>query len=96
MQSVLCWAPLSINIKPGGEVWVLGQGWNLKTDTTLLSSGSRAQEKWNLPSILGFGFFFFFFGDLDLADFQNKFETTNSNWHIYNKAIEILMKHEKS
>lgn len=37
-----------------------------------------------------------FFDDLDLADFQNKFETTNSNWHIYNKAIEILMKHEKS
>lgn len=80
MQSVLWWAPLSINIKAGGEVWVLGQGWNLKMDTTLLSSGSRAQEKWNLPSILGW--FFFFFGDLDLADFQNKFETTNSNWDI--------------
>ena len=48
-----------------------------------------------MKSSIYFGFFFFF-GDLDLADFQNKFETTNSNWHIYNKAIEILMKHEKS
>lgn len=41
-------------------------------------------------------FYFVFFGDLDLADFQNKFETSNSNTDIYNKAIEILMKHEKS
>ena len=89
MQSVLWWAPLSINIKPGGEVWAFKSRVESENGHHTLNSGSRAQEKWNLPSI-------FFFGDLDLADFPNKFETTNSNWHVYNKAIEILMKHEKS
>lgn len=41
-------------------------------------------------------FLVWFISDLYLADIQKEFEMTYSRKHVYNKAIEIVIKNEKT